>query len=223
MQSEHVPLQAKKRLRARRAALDSFELHYVALSSFAAENGRLPAGDEGRSPETPGQRGIIWVNHLARYLDHPELEPGASNFHELTWEDITGKYAKAAWVCPGVLLKIFVPDSKAGLGKIQLDRIKAQTPDPIGGVGYNVKPSAPENKSANANWNTHWTDTTFNWAALSKMSWRGVFASSCDWHLEKGGARAYDRFGTNRAVMTFFDGSSRFVNRTEFDKALDIP
>lgn len=100
-------------------------------------------------------------------------------------------------------MKIFVPDSKAGLGRIHFDQIRAQTPDPIGGGGYNVKPLAPR-KSANASWNTNWTDTTCNWAVLSQMSWRGVFASSYDWYLEIGGARACDRFGSNRAVMTFF-------------------
>lgn len=195
---------------------------YLALASYATENNRLAPGDEGKTPEGGG-RGIIWINYLAPYLGQPELAIDATNFHAIAWEDITRKYVKSPWVCPAIQWKMSVADSSGPGSGTQLDRVKQQTPDPIGGVGYNVKPLLPEQGNANANWDKNWKDTEFVWSRLNKLSHRGIFASSYDWHLEHGGARAYHRFGKNKAVMVFMDGSARFVTQSEFDMALDNP
>jgi hypothetical protein len=47
--------------------------------------------------------------------------------------------------------------------------------------------------------------------------------ASYDWHLEGNDKRAYNRFGKERAAMVFWDGSSRLVNRSEYDRAIASP
>lgn len=170
-----------------------------------------------RTARGGGGRGIIWSNHIALNLGYPELENLVLNVDRDGMDDWTyllTKYKNAPFVC-------------AGFDKAEQEKAKKVTPDAMGGIGYNVYPLlAAVNGKTDANVVGGWGNPSsgpISLSAITHTSSRCMYASSYDWHLSGEDRRAYDRFGKNKAAMAFWDGSSRMVTKTEFDRAIETP
>jgi prepilin-type N-terminal cleavage/methylation domain-containing protein len=186
----------------------------VATISYAADhNGFVPIGDAGASG---GGRGLIWINQIAPNLGNPELEDQQLNQGQDgmdQWSYLLTKYKSAPFVC-------------GALVGTELAMAKSKTVDAIGGISCNANPWLPANGNANASWNvgTGAFKAPPQLNAITYASSRCMYASGYDWHLfGTSGVRAYNRFGKNKAAMVFWDGSSRIVNKAEYDRAIERP
>lgn len=182
-------------------------------------DGQIPRGDEGADGAGVGGRGVIWINHIASNVGYPELDPSAdppvllnkSNGGMDQWTYLMKQYKSAPFVCQG-------------FNKAEQAIAKRQTPDAIGGIGYNVQPmlaSVGGNGSINASWGS--PSVPIQFSRITHSSSRCMYASSYDWHLFSSSTRAYDRFGKNKAAMVFWDGAARLVTKTEYDRAISTP
>jgi len=161
----------------------------VATISFTTDNnGFIPIGDHGAD----AKRGLIWINEIAPNLGYTELIGQQLNQQRESldqWTYLLTKYKSAPFVC-------------GALVGTELEIAKRTTVDAIGGIGYNASPWTPNNGGANAFWNKG--EGAFKappqLIAVTNTSTRCMYASSYDWHLF-GGARAYNRFGKNKAAM----------------------
>lgn len=189
----------------------------MGILQYSAENGGfLPNGDLGTKPDgTGGNRGLIWVNAIAPYIGRPELQNRVIN--DWGWEGITGEFRRDVWVSGNLLSK------QAGSAMTELERCRAKTQDPIGGIGYNVYPSA-ENGSLgthNANWGR--PAPKFALASITYQPFRLLLATSYDWHLVGDDARAFHRFGRNKAAIVYFDGHVEIADPTRYARAISHP
>jgi hypothetical protein len=176
-------------------------------------NGYIPRGDEGTDGGGLGGRGIIWINHIAPNIGFSDLEtkPLNKNVNGMDqWTYLMTSYKQAPFVC-------------RGFNKDEMKKAQAKTPDAIGGIGYNIKPlsSATAGGPTNASWGS--VSAPIALSRITHQDQRCMYASSYDWHLVGAGTHAYNRFGRNKAVMVFWDGSSRVVSKTEFLRAINSP
>jgi len=186
------------------------QLAIATIASAGDNNGFIPLGDKGSG----GGRGIIWINVIAPNLGFSELADQPLNRPRDgmdQWTHLLTKYKDAPFVCSGFV-------------KEEIDKAKAATRDAIGGIGYNASPWLPTNGNANSFWNvgTGAFKAPVQLSSINRESSRCMYASSYDWHLFDS-ARAFNRFGRNKAAMVFWDGSARFVNRIEFNRAIENP
>lgn len=176
-------------------------------------NGYIPRGDEGADGAGVGGRGIIWINHIGPNIGYPDIENEVLNKSRNgmdQWTYLMTTFKGAPFVC-----QAFNKDEQAIARK--------QTQDAMGGIGYNVRPqsSALNRGPANASWGS--ISALIPLSRITEQTTRCMYASSYDWHLEGTDKRAYNRFGKERAAMVFWDGSSRLVNRSEYDRAIASP
>lgn len=190
------------------------QLATATLSYTAGNNGIIPMGDKGGSS---GGRGVIWLNEMGPDLGYPDLQDQLLNnppSGKDQWDYMLTTYKGASFVC-------------GGLTGTELAKTKKATVDAIGGIGYNALPfllSSGGSGNANASWNTNTGEFRAPppLTSITHPTSRCMFASSYDWHLFTS-ARAYNRFGKNKAAMAFWDGSSQMVSRVEFDRAIEQP
>ena len=110
-------------------------------------------------------------------------------------------FADAAFVCTAWLAD-----------PAEIQRTKDTTPDPIGGIGYNIDTGA----GRNASWGSPADPIPL--MSVTEPSNRIIFASSYDWYLGWGETRrAYNRFGTNKALAVYWDGHAASVDRETYD------
>lgn len=190
------------------------QLATATISYTGSNNGVIPIGDAGRDG---GGRGVIWLNKIGADLGFPNLEEQLLNKPpdgNDQWDYMLTTFKGAPFIC-------------GALNGTELAKAKKATTDAIGGIGYNATPfllSTGGSGNANASWNKSQDQFRAPPAltTITHQSSRCMLASSYDWHLF-GDARAYNRFGRNKAAMVFWDGSCRIVNRLEFDRAIERP
>jgi hypothetical protein len=176
-------------------------------------SGNIPRGDEGADGAGVGGRGIIWINHIAPFIGFPDLETQLLNQSVDgldQWTYLMTMHKGAPFICGAF-------DDK------EMAIAKTVTRDAIGGIGYNVNPlsSASGSGPNNASWGN--PSAPIQLSRITETSTRCMYASSYDWHLVGTQARAYNRFGKDKAAMVFWDGSCRMVSRLEFDRAIATP
>ncbi|MGF1449925.1 MAG: type II secretion system protein [Opitutales bacterium] len=209
-------------VKARNQMLDQTNLRsiYQATMAYTNDNkGFLPIGDDGsgqsgettgQTNERGGQRGQIWINFIAPYLEHADRDDEIILDNEDEFD-----YA--------VLRSPQLEDERVR------NQIAETTGDVIFGYGYNVYPRATGPRGAergNPNaigWGRPWRPFSIN--SITTQSSRIMYANSYDWHLQ-GGARAYDFWGEDGAFVVFFDGSVTQISQDDqvrYDLGLDSP
>lgn len=179
------------------------QLHVMTMSYCADNGGRLPLG--GGTLKGSRRNALSWVNRLLPYAGKPEL--AETNFND--WWDRPPP--APVFKDPGIEL----PG--------EMDRIRAATVDATWGFGYNVQPLLPDSPHYLADWQEQPPDGV-TMAAVTRPAQRIMFGSAFDWHLV--GARenrAYHRYGKNRALGVFFDGSAKSLAEAEYDKTFLNP
>lgn len=171
---------------------------FLGLTSYPADhNGLLPLPENGQ----------VWIDELGQYLGRPEITPDRPLGGQASWPDIQDRYRKDPWVCPNLGFKT------PGQSQTEFQRIAGGTL--FGGVGYNDNPFLPEETAA--------PTEPCALARVELKAYRVVFGSAYDPSLAAEDKLAKNRFGTDRAVVTFFDGHIAVVSGTTFRNAVFDP
>ncbi len=198
---------------ARNKMIDQTNLRtiYQATMAYTNDNdGFLPVGDDGTGNDADAhgvtnqrgsQRGRIWVNFIAPYIEYMEGD-------EDTMIDEDGEFNYA------VLRSPQLEDERVQ------DKIAETTVDVIFGYGYNVYPRATARNGQQRGhpnaigWgNSVWKPYSVN--SISSQTTRILFANAYDWHLAGDNVWGTDFWEEDGAFVVFFDGSVSQIPQDE--------